>query len=163
MGANEFDPPPPATGGGTTTAPPTATPPPTGTPPPSVLPIADRLAPTISALSIGRRWRAGSTLATLSTTPRKRKRPPVGTAIRLRLSEAATLTLAFSQPSKRGRLVARGTLKLRAHAGTNTIRFAGRLSATKRLKAGAYRLTATATDAAGNRSLPRTARFTIVR
>lgn len=161
MGAYEHDPAPPATGGGTTTAPPTTTTtsPPAATPPAPVLPLADRVAPAISSLSIGRRWRAGSRPATISAA--KRKRPPVGTTIRLRLSEPATLTLAFSQ-RRRGRAVARGTLKLRAHTGTNTITFAGRLSARKRLKPGAHLLTVTATDAAGNRSRPRTARFTIL-
>jgi hypothetical protein len=144
-----------------------------------VVPSSDLLAPTISSLSIGRTWRAGSKLATISAA----KRPPVGTSIRLTLSEAASLTLAFSQP-KTGRQVggrcrakttknagkprctivnARGTLTRPARAGTNTIKFFGRLSAAKRLKPGSYLLTATAVDAAGNRSRARTARFRIVR
>jgi len=39
-------------------------------------------------------------------------------------------------------------------AGANRVRFAGRLSATRTLRPGTYRLTVTATDAAGNRSRP---------
>jgi hypothetical protein len=57
----------------------------------------------------------------------------------------------------------RGTLTVNAHAGTNKVRFQGRLSRTKKLKPGRYTLTITATDSAGNRSNAKTVSFTIVR
>jgi hypothetical protein len=57
----------------------------------------------------------------------------------------------------------RGALRVTAHAGANILRFQGRLSRTKRLRAGTYTVTLTATDQAGNTSRPRTARFTILR
>jgi hypothetical protein len=182
IGAYEYDPTPPAPappaspGGGTTTAPPTTT---TPSAPVPVVPSVDLLAPTISSLSIGRTWRAGSKLATVSAA----KRPPVGTSIRITVSEAASMTLAFSQP-KTGRKAggrcrakttknvgkprctianARGTLTRPARAGTNIIKFFGRLSTAKRLKPGSYLLTATAVDGAENRSRARTTRFRIVR
>ncbi|MBA3746634.1 MAG: hypothetical protein H0W96_03965 [Solirubrobacterales bacterium] len=42
-----------------------------------------------------------------------------------------------------------------ARAGANTIQFEGRLSRTRELTAGRYRLTITATDASSNRSIPK--------
>ena len=54
-------------------------------------------------------------------------------------------------------------LAFNAHAGTNKVRFQGRLSRSKKLKPGRYLLTITATDSAGNRSAPKGTRFTIVR
>jgi hypothetical protein len=49
------------------------------------------------------------------------------------------------------------------HAGTNKVRFQGRLSRTKKLQPGRYTLTITAIDSAGNRSNAKTTSFTIVR
>jgi hypothetical protein len=49
------------------------------------------------------------------------------------------------------------------HAGTNKVRFLGRLSRSKRLKPGRYTLTVTAIDSAGNRSNAKTISFTVVR
>jgi len=57
----------------------------------------------------------------------------------------------------------RGTLAFSGHAGTNRVRFQGRLSRSKKLKPGLYTLTIAATDAAGNRSNARSASFTITR
>jgi hypothetical protein len=107
----------------------------------------------------------------------------VGTTISFRLSEPALATLAFSQPAT-GRKVGRrcktlsranrkkprctipnvrGTLTFPSHAGTNKVRFQGRLSRTKKLKPGRYTVTITATDSAGNLSAPKSTSFTIVR
>jgi hypothetical protein len=107
----------------------------------------------------------------------------VGTTISFRLSEPARTTLTFAQP-KTGRKVGRrcvrltrgnrrkpkctipnvrGVLTVDAHAGTNKVRFQGRLSRSKKLKPGRYTLTITATDSAGNRSNARATTFTIVR
>jgi hypothetical protein len=52
-------------------------------------------------------------------------------------------------------------LTVNAHAGTNKVRFQGRLSRSKKLKPGRYTLTITATDSAGNRSRPNSTSFTI--
>jgi len=46
----------------------------------------------------------------------------------------------------------RGTLSFNGHAGTNKVKFQGRLSRSKKLKPGRYTLTITTTDSAGNRS-----------
>jgi hypothetical protein len=118
-----------------------------------------------------------------SLLPKFTRRPPVGTTIRFKLSEPSRPTLTFSQP-KIGRKVGRrcvattrtnrrkprctipnvrGSLAFNGHAGTNKVRFQGRLSRTKRLKPGRYTLTITATDSAGNRSNAKTTSFTIVR
>jgi uncharacterized repeat protein (TIGR01451 family) len=130
-----------------------------------------------SARAVPSRFRLGSLL------PRLSRRPPVGTTISFGLSEPARATLTFAQP-KTGRKVrgrcrsltranrrkpkctipnVRGVLLLAGHAGTNRLRFQGRLTRTRRLGPGTYTLTITATDSAGNRSRPRTIRFTIVR
>jgi len=54
-----------------------------------------------------------------------------------------------------------GTLSRAAGSGPNSLRFSGRLGK-RTLRRGAYRAVITATDAAGNRSARRTARFRIV-
>jgi uncharacterized repeat protein (TIGR01451 family) len=118
-----------------------------------------------------------------SLLPKFTRKPPVGTTISFTLSEPAKATLTFSQPKtgrKAGRRCkpltrsnrrkprctipnVRGTLSFVGHADTNKLRFQGRLSRTRKLKPGRYTLTVTATDSAGNRSRPRSTRFTIVR
>jgi hypothetical protein len=105
----------------------------------------------------------------------------VGTTIRANLNEAATLRLAFSQartgrrvgrrcvaPSRANRhrracvrTVSAGSMSFNAHAGTNRIRFQGRLSRPHALRPGRYKLTITATDTAGSRSRPRVLAFTV--
>ena len=134
--------------------------------------------PRVSAVSISPDiWRLGSTL------PKFTRKRPIGTTISFRLSQPARPTLAFSQPAT-GRKVGkrcktstrgnrnqprctipnvRGTLMFNSHAGTNKVRFLGRLSRSKRLKPGRYTLTVTAIDSAGNRSNAKTISFTVVR
>jgi hypothetical protein len=136
------------------------------------------VAPSASSVrAIPSRFRLGSLL------PRLSRRPPLGTTVSFRLSEPSRATLTFSQP-KTGRKIGRrckpltranrrkpkctipnvrGTLSFNGHAGTNHVRFQGRLSRTRRLKPVRYTLTVTATDSAGNRSRPKSTRFTIVR
>ncbi len=124
------------------------------------------------------KWRAGDRLAQIS----KKKKPPVGTTFGFSLNEAAAVRLDFTRPAagrkvskkclpvskknrkkpKCTRTVIVGTLAFKAHAGANRVRFAGRLSATKKLKPGHYTLTITATSA-GLRSTPRSLSFTIVK
>jgi hypothetical protein len=94
-----------------------------------------------------------------------------GGSLALRLSEAATVTITVERrrTCPRGREGRRctpwraaGTLRRAAKAGTTTLRFTGRLNG-RALPAGRYRLVVVATDAAGNRSRPKTLGFTVVR
>ena len=123
-------------------------------------------------------WRLGGLL------PGVLSRAKVGTTISYRLSEKARVTLTFSRRA-RGRKVGRrcrkptrknrskrrctryvkaGTLKFDGKAGTNRVRFQGRLSRRKRLGLGRYRLAVGATDAAANVSKrPRPVAFRIVK
>ena len=52
---------------------------------------------------------------------------------------------------------------MQAKAGTNRLRFEGRISAAKKLKAGAYSVVLTAKTAATAASPPKSLRFTIAR
>jgi Tol biopolymer transport system component len=133
---------------------------------------------TISSLKLDpARWRLGSRRPQIS-----RGHAPVGTRISFKLSKPARVKLTFDQrtsgrsvhrrcvQSNRSnrtkprctRFITRGSVRFAAHAGLNTIKFAGRLTATNKLSPGDYRLTVDATDSAGTRSRPRTATFTIV-
>jgi hypothetical protein len=107
-------------------------------------PVDVAVAPVLSKLSLTRRrFGAG------------RRR---GTVIRFRLSEAATVRLRIF--TVRGRRV--GTLVRQGRAGSNRLRFTGRVG--KRvLRPRRYVVRARATDAAGLRSVTRTVRFRIVR
>jgi lysyl oxidase/Big-like domain-containing protein len=100
-----------------------------------------------------------STFRLGSLMPRLSRGPQVGTTIGFRLSAAARARLAFSQP-KSGRQV--GSLTIKGHAGTNTLRFQGQLSRRRSLKPGRYTLTITAFDRAGNKSRPRSLSFTVL-
>jgi hypothetical protein len=57
----------------------------------------------------------------------------------------------------------RTTFRLTGHLGINRVRFAGRISRTKKLKTGRYTLQITATNTQGGRSAPRSLTFTIVK
>ncbi len=133
---------------------------------------ADTSVPVISGLTVSpARFVIGSLMPRLAATAR------AATAIRFRLSEPATVTLTFSRErsgrrvgatclaaksSRRGRppctrfvTVSPSVTITGARAGANTIQFEGRLSRTRELTAGRYRLTITATDASSNRSIPK--------
>jgi TolB protein len=138
---------------------------------------ADARAAIISSVAaIPRRWRRGSLLPRFSLAPK-------GTTIRWRLDEAARTTLTFAKAAN-GRRVGRrcvrptranrnrrrctryltkGALRYQGKVGLNRVRFQGRLSRTRTLTIGRYRLRVGAVDAAGNRSRTRTTFFTIVR
>jgi hypothetical protein len=129
-----------------------------------------------------RRWRLGSKLAKIS----RAAHTPVGTTFSFGLSEAATVTLAFGRhvagriEKRHGktrcvaltkqnnhhractRTVTVGKLRLSAHPGKDKVSFQGRISARKKLTAGTYTVTITATNADGS-SAPRKLTFTIVR
>ena len=140
--------------------------------PPPVRPVVTGLRQSAT------KWRERNKLAQIS----KKKKPPLGTTFAFSLNEPAAVRLAFTRPAA-GRKVSKkcvpvskknrkkpkctrtailGTLAFNAHAGANRVRFAGRLSATKKLKPGRYTLTITATSA-GLRSTPRSLSFTIVK
>ena len=59
------------------------------------------------------------------------------------------------------RVVADGLLRLRAGTGSNKLRFEGRISRTRKLKAGRYTVLFTATSSAGKSSPPQSRSFTI--
>lgn len=116
-----------------------------------VVPIAapaapDRTAPVLSKLKV-------------SKTIRRATKPPV--TIRLRLSEAATVKLAFRRVKGKRFVTVPGAITLKLAAGDNAVRFAGRLSRTRQLGAGSYQVVVTATDAAGNRGGAQRATFRI--
>jgi virginiamycin B lyase len=132
-------------------------------------------APRILSLTVNpRRFRRGPGLPHLLKTP-------VGTVISFRLSAAASARFTFAKRTsgrrvgghcvkvtkknrKRAhctRLVSKGGFSRKAAAGKNRLRFEGRLSKSKRLSPGRYRLTLRATDAAHKRSNARRASFTI--
>lgn len=137
----------------------------------------DRRAPAIAGFRASPgRWRLGSLLPRFS-------RAPVGTTIAFRLSERATVTLSFATASAGRRVgrrcvaptranrrrarctryVGKGSLRRRAKAGFNRVRFQGPITRTRRLGLGRHRVTIRAVDAARNRSRTRTAFFAIVR
>jgi hypothetical protein len=110
------------------------------------------------------------------------RKPPVGTTFRFTLNETATVRFAFAQllPGRgvNGKCVAqtaanrmhkactrsvpRGSLSFGAGAGLHKLSFEGRLTRTRKLKPGTYRLTVTATNGAGRRAAKTLWSFTIV-
>lgn len=135
------------------------------------------VAPTLTSVSQSHaRWREGSKLAKLS------RRAPVGTTFTFSLDQAASVTLTFSQPAigrrvkgkcvarthgnrrkpKCRRAVTKGTLTFSAHAGVNHVSFAGRISASRRLRPGSYTVAIGATNAAKQRSTAKLLSFKIV-
>jgi hypothetical protein len=147
---------------------------------------ADTTAPLLDRLSMSaRRFRVGRKPTAPSLT--RRKRTPVGTVFRYRMSEAATVTIAIeralpgrlvrshgrrrcvkpkrrnraARPCKRYKLA--GTLIRTVQAGRIRTPFTGRLGR-KPLKPGKHRATLRAKDATGNRSQKaRRISFTVVR
>jgi hypothetical protein len=105
-----------------------------------------------------------------------RKRPKRGTTVSFALSEAASVRVVVERCSKRARKkgskrrtgrclrfkAMRGALTHTGVQGANSLRFNGRLRG-KALKAGPYRVVATATDAAGNQGERVRARFAVRR
>lgn len=123
-------------------------PPPAGTP--VTPPGTDVVAPAISGLSLSRRVLR------------------LGTAMRIgfRLSEAATVRLTFHRRlagKRRGRARYKraGTLVRSRPAGRSSLRFTGRIGR-RTLEPGRYRLTLTATDAAGNVSVSKRVTFRLL-
>lgn len=74
----------------------------------------------------------------------------------------AKVKLSFTRV-RRARKASAGTLIVNGHSGKNKLRFAGRISATKKLKFGRYTVTAVASGSGGQTSKPRTLGFKIVK
>jgi hypothetical protein len=115
--------------------------------------------------------------------PRLTRRVPTGTTFRFRLSEPAVVRLTFARalpgrrvgrrcmpptsarrrrPGCRRFVDRRPVVALSGRQGPNRVRFAGRLSQTRTLAAGRYRVTLIATDRGGQRSVPRRIALTVL-
>ena len=112
-----------------------------------------------------------------------KKRPPVGTTFSFTLDQPARVTLVFKTKATgrkvRGKCVAQtrgnhqkprcsrtivaGTFSFAGHAGKNSVRFAGRISPSKKLSLGSYTLGIVAVNTEGKASAPHTLTFTIVK
>lgn len=138
---------------------------------------ADTTRPRVSGLRLSRKVFA----AAASGPSISRRRAKVGTKVRYRLTERATVRFRILRRKAGGRvrgkckkrtranrkrkkcdLRLKGSFKHSGGAGQNSFRFRGRLRGRK-LKPGRYYLVATATDAAGNRSTLKRVAFRIVR
>ena len=84
----------------------------------------------------------------------------VGTTVRYRLTEAATVT--FRVRRKGARKPLKGSFAHKGKTGANALRFTGRLRR-KKLKRGSYVMSATSKDAAGNVAKVKRLRFRIVK
>lgn len=122
------------------------------------------VAPVLSDFAQTHRvWRAGSKPVTISS------RAPIGTTFSFALNEQASVRLAFSRRlagrkvghrcvapdranARRRRCTlttSAGALTLAGHEGVDRIAFDGRLSATRRLRPGAYSVTVRASNSSG--------------
>jgi hypothetical protein len=123
---------------------------------PSGGPAADTVAPLISGFRSTRSVFAVARAATPRAAGVAR-----GTRLSYTLSENARVMLKIQHKlGTRYRTV--GSLRRSGVGGPNRIRFTGRIGR-RALRPGRYRVVVTATDAAGNRSAPKAARFRIVR
>jgi hypothetical protein len=140
-------------------------------------PTPDTLAPTVSRVRLSRRtFAVGRARTPVAAKLRK------GTTISYSLSEAAGVRFKIERtlpgrrsggrcrkPTKRlskhrrcTRYRTAGTLRRSGAAGANRLAFSGRIGR-RALKRGPYRLTVAATDAAGNASKAKRAKFRILR
>jgi hypothetical protein len=124
------------------------------------------------------RWRRGRSLPHISSAGGT----PVGTTFGFSLNEPATVSLIFTEyvggrrvrsrcvavtggnagKPKCKRRVSAGSLPFSAHAGSNKVRFQGRLSSAKSLKPGSYAVAVNARDSPGLQSPAQSLSFTIV-
>lgn len=147
--------------------------------------VTDRTAPVISGLALSsKRFRVAAARTVMAAAKKKRK-PKKGTALYFQSSEDAKVAIAVER-SRKGWRVGKacstkrpkgkkakkakrcrttqvlGVLTRQAGEGANAVGFSGRLGK-KALKAGAYRFSVVATDAAGNVSKPARTGFTIAK
>jgi Tol biopolymer transport system component len=137
-------------------------------------PTVDTTAPAISGLTVSPATFRVSAKATAISAKQVRK----GARIKFTLSEAAKVSLKIERKGKGRRkgskcvarrqtgkrctlYTSKGTLRRGGTAGANTVAFSGRIGS-KKLAKGRYRITATATDAAGNKAKKKTVSFRIV-
>jgi hypothetical protein len=139
--------------------------------------------PTVNDLAIRpKAWVRGSKLPQIAQT-RRGRRAPVGTTISFSLSRAVPVRLRFFavKPGRRvrgrcraptrgnrtakrcKRLRAAGSISFAGRAGTNVVRFQGRISRRKQLVPGPYRLQVSANDPTSRPGAARSASFRIVR
>jgi len=112
----------------------------------------DAVAPALTRFGLTReRFRAAGRGGSLAAA--------VGTTIRYQLSEASTVT--FRVRRKGAKKPLKGSFSHKGKAGSNKVRFTGRLRKRK-LKPGSYVLAATSKDAAGNVAKVKRLRFRIV-
>jgi hypothetical protein len=117
--------------------------------------LVNPTAPTIRASLSHRRFRAGRKKAKAG-----KGSVPVGTTLKVTLSQKATLSIAVSRlDGKRPKLL--GTVRRALPKGDTTISFRGRIGKVK-LKPGRYRLTLVADGDDGSSSDPKTLSFTFV-
>ncbi len=160
---------------------PVPTPTQTSTPTTTTTTPSTPTSPVVTSVSqSNRRWREGNALAQISAKRKKKKKPPVGTTFSFVLNVPASVTFRFTEPAggrrvgkkcvaqtrknrhKRRctRTVVAGTLTFSGVAGTNKVRFEGRIAKHKKLKPGSYTLLVTAT-ASGKQAATRTLHFKI--
>ena len=146
----------------------------------TVAPAPSTAAPKLSGLHQSHsRWSEGSKLAKLTA---RRGSIPTGTTFSFTLSQPATVTFTFTRlvsgrkvggkcrAQNRGnrrhalckRRLTAGALRLPGHDGLDKVAFQGRVSASKRLRPGAYALAVVA-RVERRASRPATLRFTIVK
>jgi hypothetical protein len=119
---------------------------------------ADRTAPVVSGFSVtNKRFKVARGRTALIAA---RRRTASGTAFKLSLSERATVVVSITRAGRgrhRGGTLVRGG---RA-AGNVSIAFSGRLEG-RALSAGTYLASVIAIDGSGNRSHPKTLKFTVI-
>ena len=115
--------------------------------------------PTVSQVRQSHRaWREQRVVV----SPSRKPAPPVGTTFSFILNEPANVSFAFTR-RQGARTATEGTLSFAGHTGLNRVSFSGRISSSRRLKPGHFRLVITATDRSAQRSQPQSISFTIVK
>jgi hypothetical protein len=133
-------------------------PPPPTPEPVAAAPVAPRVAPQLSGLTLTHKRFAVAGARAPKGTPR-------GTVIGFRLSEPAAVTISVlakrSRKGKKARLVTLGKLKVSGKKGKNKVSFSGKLGG-KPLSPGKYRLQVAAKGGSGLSSAPLVLPFEIV-
>ena len=146
-------------------------------------PLPDKIAPTFSASPKASPSKfAVDTKGTAETAVKAKTAPKKGTTFSFKLSEPGRVVFAIDKAGS-GRKVGKkcvkqtrknkkkkacklykrfGAFAVTAKAGANSHKFSGRIGK-KKLGVGTYRVTVTATDAAGNKSKPKTLTIKVVR
>jgi hypothetical protein len=120
---------------------------------------ADKIAPKLTKVSLStKRFAASAKPATVKPKSTSRSGIPIGTVVRFKVSENATIRLVFTQRTvtrKNGKKVTRyltkGTVQRTFKAGSRSLWFSGWIGR-KALPAGSYRMVIRAADAAKNHS-----------